>query len=376
MLFQTPRLRRQEEEVLEQIRELWRQLAWQLKSNPYRWGGFLRRSSLARAIRGSNSIEGIDVSEQDALAAADHTEPFDSEGESWEAIVGYRDAMTYVLRLADDPHYRFDASLLRSLHFMMLRYDLEKHPGAWRPGAIYVRDDRTGEVAYEGPNAEAVPGLIDELVAWLNDESDTTSPMVRAAMSHFNLVMIHPFSDGNGRMARCLQTLVLARAGVLDPTFCSIEEYLGRNTEAYYEVLGRVAGGSFQPKRDVRPWIRFNLTAHFRQATTTLQRQREMSLVWQEVEADAKKRGFPERACASLVEAAFGYRVRNPGYREHADVSSLVASRDLKTLVEAGMLEAVGERRGRYYVASPALRAIRAPHARSKRVPDPFGEGS
>lgn len=104
--------------------------------------------------------------------------------------------------------------------------------------------------------------------------------MLRAAMAHLNLVLIHPFSDGNGRMARCLQTLVLARAGVLDPTFCSIEEYLGRNTDAYYAVLAEVAGGSFQPARDARPWIRFNLTAHFRQATTTLQRQREIALIW------------------------------------------------------------------------------------------------
>jgi len=380
MLFETPELHRQEEQVLNQIRELWSQLAWQLKSNPYRWNGFLRRSSFARAIRGSNSIEGIEVSQQDALAAADHTEPFDSEGETWDAIVGYRDAMTYVLRLAEDPHFRFDASLIRSLHFMMLRYDLPKHPGAWRPGAIFFRDERRGEVVYEGPDSEQIPDLIDELVAWLGDglrnESDPTSSMLRAAMAHLNLVLIHPFSDGNGRMARCLQTLVLARAGVLDPTFCSIEEYLGRNTDTYYAVLAEVAGGSFQPARDARPWIRLNLTAHFRQATTTLQRQREIALIWEEVEAEAMRSGLPERACASLVEAAFGYRVRNPSYREHTDVSALVASRDLKLLVEAGLLETVGERRGRYYVASERLRDLRTRHARRSHIADPFDDAA
>jgi len=62
-------------------------------------------------------------------------------------------------------------------------------------------------------------------------------------MAHLNLTMIHPFSDGNGRMARCLQSLVLARGGKLSPEFLSIEEYLGRNTPSYYQVLSAVAQG-------------------------------------------------------------------------------------------------------------------------------------
>lgn len=68
-------------------------------------------------------------------------------------------------------------------------------------------------------------------------------------MAHLNLVMIHPFSDGNGRMARCLQTLVLAREGILEPEFSSIEEYLGRNTQDYYSVLAETSEGSWHPKK-------------------------------------------------------------------------------------------------------------------------------
>ena len=54
-------------------------------------------------------------------------------------------------------------------------------------------------------------------------------------MAHLNLVMIHPFEDGNGRMSRALQSLVLARDHIVAPEFASIEEYLGRNTPAYYQ---------------------------------------------------------------------------------------------------------------------------------------------
>ena len=56
-------------------------------------------------------------------------------------------------------------------------------------------------------------------------------------MAHLNLVMIHPFRDGNGRMARALATLVLTRSDIGEPEFSSIEEWLGANTEDYYSVL-------------------------------------------------------------------------------------------------------------------------------------------
>ncbi|MEU5786036.1 Fic family protein [Micromonospora lupini] len=71
-------------------------------------------------------------------------------------------------------------------------------------------------------------------------------------MAHLNLVKIHPWRDGNGRMSRCLHTLVLARDGVLAPEFSSIEEWLGvgRNTYAYHDALGEVGGPTWQPDND------------------------------------------------------------------------------------------------------------------------------
>ena len=79
--------------------------------------------------------------------------------------------------------------------------------------------------------------------------------MVRGAMAHLNLAMIHPFRDGNGRMARCLQTLMLARERILSPEWMSIEEFLGANTQAYYDVLSDVRRGTWNPDGDARPWV-------------------------------------------------------------------------------------------------------------------------
>lgn len=284
--------------------------------------------------------------------------------------------MSYVLQLSDGPQFSYSAELLRSLHYMMLHFDLSKHPGKWRPGPLYVRNEGKQEVVYEGPNAEDVPALMDELVLSLN-EKDDTKVLVRAAIAHLNLDMIHPFSDGNGRMARCVQTLILAREGILEPQFCSIEEYLGRNTQAYYDVLAVVGGGSWHPERDARPWVQFCLTAHHRQAQTLLRPTKEMHRLWDALETETARRGLPPRTMMALVDAALGFRVRNSSYRIMAEVSYNLASRDLKLLADHGLLIARGERRGRFYIAAEPIQHVRK-ETREPRIPteDPFEEKS
>jgi Fic family protein len=372
MLYQLKELPAKYLRVVERIDEMRLRLRFLLQQQPTRWTGLLRRSEFARAIQGSNSIEGFNVTVDDAVAAVEGEEPLiDERTEAWLAVRGYREAMTYILQLSDDAHFAHHESMLRSLHYMMLSYDLGKHPGRWRPGVIYVRREHTSEIVYEGPDAALVPGMMEELVASLN-EVKSLPIMVRAALAHLNLVMIHPFSDGNGRMARALQTLVLAREGILSSAFSSIEEYLGRNTQDYYNVLAEVGQGSWHPERDPLKWVQFCLTAHYRQAETLLRRSQEAGRLWAELEAEIKGRGLQERLILALHDAAFGYRVRNTTYRKAAEVSDAVASRDLGQLVAAGLLVAQGEKRGRFYTAGEWLSKVRAETRLTKVASDPF----
>ena len=85
------------------------------------------------------------------IAAVDDEPTLSADEETRLALAGYRDAMTYVLQVAQDPAARVDAGLLKSLHFMMLKHRLVKDPGRWRPGEIYVVRESTGEQTYEGP---------------------------------------------------------------------------------------------------------------------------------------------------------------------------------------------------------------------------------
>ncbi len=356
MLFKTPELDAQEEAVVTRIDQIREQFNYAVSSR--RWTGNLRRMAFAKAVRGSNSIEGYRVSVEDALAAVDEEPPLDAVSETWLAVTGYRTAMSYVLQLADDPYFSYSRGLIRSLHFMMLNYAPTKNPGKWRPGPIYVRNEETSETVYEAPPAETVNDFMAELVTTLNSSIGAEHVLVRAAMAHLNLVMIHPFSDGNGRMARCVQTLVLAREKVLYPQFCSIEEYLGHKQKEYYDVLAAVGQGSWHPEFDARPWLRFCLTAHYRQAQNLVRWGRVYQRLWDALEAEVEKYGLPDRMIAALSDSALGYKIRNAGYRKVADVALVVAGRDLKAAADAGLLTAKGERRGRYYDPSPHILEI------------------
>lgn len=358
MLFAAPDLTQRDRAVIADIVDLRAALSTRVRE-PVRWTASLRRVQFARGVQSSNSIEGYHATLDDTLAIDAGEAPLNASQETALAIKGYRDAMTYVLQLVDDPDARLDAQLLKSLHFMMTGYDLRSRPGRLRPGSIYVQAEATGDIVYEGPGVELVAPLVDELISSLNTTSREPD-LVTAAMAHLNLVMIHPFSDGNGRMARCLQTLVLAREGLLPPVFSSIEEYLGRDTPGYYAVLAEVGGGRWDPSRDAKPWLRYALTAHWRQAQLLLRRTTETERLYVELDTLIAQHRLPERTIEALFDAASGRRVRNAVYRAYlrqndADITEATATRDLKTLTALGLLAAHGERRGRYYSAGATL---------------------
>lgn len=370
-LFATPDPDLEDQQAIGEIHETRASLADYLRA-PKRWNGLLRRTSTARAIQGSNTIEGYTVSEEDAVAAVDDEPPLNADDATWLEIIAYRRVLTYVLNVATEPGFVIDEAVLRSLHFMLLDHDLSKAPGRYRTREIFVRDDRRGVNVYEGPNGDLVPELMRALSESLAKPS-ADDPLVRGAMAHLNLVMIHPFRDGNGRMARALQTMVLAQDQVVEPTFSSIEEWLGKNTQDYYDVLAATGHGAWNPGSDATLWVKFNLRAHHMQAQTMRRRFDEAEIQWRKIDELVSEHRLNERIGAALFDALVGLRVTRPSYVKLTELDERTATRDLVNAANTGLLEARGERRGRHYVAGEPLRQIQA-NLRAERKPlvDPY----
>jgi len=372
MIFRPPALPARYIQVIERIGELRQNLAWATSDRLNRWRGQLARTTMARAAQASNAIEGINVTLDDAVAAVDGEAP--QGNEDLLALGGYWRAMTYILGQAKDPHFTHNEQVLKSMHYMMVEHDLAALPGRWRPGGVHVTNTATHEVVYQAPDIELVPGLVAELIEYLNADDKEQPQIVRAAMAHLNLTMIHPFKDGNGRMARALQSLMLMREGIVAPEFSCIEEYIGDHSNDYYAVLAEVGRGSWHPEHDALPWIRFCLLAHFHQAMTLLRRIKESIGMWNALEAIVKERGLNTRVLPAVADAAIGLKVTNLSYRKQAEIDNQAAKIDLKNLVMAGYLEAHGERRGRFYLAGAPVKAIRDAQRIPENIVDPFAD--
>ena len=104
---------------------------------------------------------------------------------------------------------------------------------------------------------------------------------------------------------------------------------------------------------------------------------RMISKLWEELEREIRKHRLSDRTIFALSDAAMGYRIRSSHYRRIADVSGVVASRDLRAIVNAGLLVAKGERRGRLYVATKYLRLLaqKIRETEPKDIGDPFVSG-
>ncbi|MCC5577566.1 Fic family protein [Microtetraspora sp. AC03309] len=374
MLYGTPVLDPVDEKVLGEVEEMRRDLRY-LLAETHRWDGQLRRQLQARAIQGSNSIEGYRASIEDIESIMVGEEPLEASAGVAREIAGYQQALTYINLLSKAPAFRFDAGLLNALNFMMIGHHLDETPGTVRPGGIYVRNSATGEVVYEGPDHEAVPSLLDELVDWLNSGDLDAPSYVRGAMAHFNLVAIHPWRDGNGRMSRALQTLVLARDQITTPEFSSIEEWLGigENTLEYYGALREVQRGRWAPHPDMRSWVRFVLRCHHMQAQRVRRRLAEAGEVWMLLEERADAENLHPRCVSALYQVFVSRRLRRSMYQSDESLSQGQAARDLRDLVSRDWLRPYGETKGRFYAPGPKMLAIREDFAgRATPLRDPY----
>ncbi len=353
MIFSTPKPDAQLLAQLAEFDELRGQLGDQA-GLAGRWLGSLRRQWRAVLAESSIAIEGFHVPRSEAIALASGAELVDPTDGDRMALSCYARAMDHVGVMSEDPAFQWHERVVLDLHFDACYFQKDKDPGQYRRSAIEVTSPDGGQPAYVGPAAEDVPTLMNELIEWLNHGDAEAHLIVRAAMAHLHLVSVHPFRDGNGRISRILQSLVLARGGLPAPEFVSIEEYLGHNTAAYYATLRTVQGGTYRPERDAAPWVRLCVAAHTEQARLRLRQLADARTRWAYLEALVERRGWPDRLVIALEQSLFQGTDR-AAYANEADISAPTASTDLRRLLDAGLIAREGRGRATRYAASESL---------------------
>lgn len=318
------------------------------------WLGSLRRQWRASSAESSIEIEGFRVPSEETLAITSGAKPPDPTDEDRMALSSYARAMDHVGIMAADQQFEWVERVLLDLHFDACYFQKDKDPGRYRKRGIEVTSPGGGPPAYVGPPAEEVRPLMQEVVGWLATGDLDAHLVVRAAMAHLHVVSVHPFRDGNGRIARIAQSLVLALGGLLAPELVSIEEHLGEHTAAYYAALQAVQGGSYQPQRDATPFVSFCIEAHVAQAERRLLQLTQAAKRWSYLERLVEQRGWPDRLVIALEQSLFHGTDRTT-YAAEAGISAPTATNDLRRLMDAGLISQEGRGPSTRYLAGERL---------------------
>jgi len=152
--------------------------------------------------------------------------------------------------------------LIRKLHATVMKGRRAK-PTPYRDGQNVIRDASTGAIVYMPPEAEDVPVLMGEMVAWNSQAEKENLPVpLIAALVHYQFVTIHPFYDGNGRTARLLATYILHKGGYGLNGFFSLEEQHARDLKSYYQAIAVHPHHNYYMGRaeaDLTPWLEYFL---------------------------------------------------------------------------------------------------------------------
>lgn len=169
-----------------------------------------------------------------------------------QEVLNFRNVLKYIETYEA---LEITAETIRQLHSLTVYRILpEEMVGEYRKNQVVVRNSQTGEITFRPPPAIEVPFLIDTFISWLNATSaDDFHSVIRAGIAHYELVRIHPFLDGNGRVARAFATLVLFKEGYDVKRFFSLEEHYDREPLSYYEALQSVG----KREGDLTMWLEY-----------------------------------------------------------------------------------------------------------------------
>lgn len=215
------------------------------------WEANFRDQALSRTVHFGTKIEGNELTEEQALQVvrlegfvdtkevADRTGMIARERDIQE-VINYRNVVVWINQQnVEQSNNLFSLKTVTTLHSLTMQRLIEpQNIGAFRDTQVVVKSATDGQIVFRPPVAVEIPFLVDDYLEWLNhDETRQIHPIFRAAITHYQLVYIHPFIEGNGRTARAFATLVLYTLGYDFKRFFSLEQYFDSDVEKYYQAL-------------------------------------------------------------------------------------------------------------------------------------------
>jgi len=338
-----------------------------------------QQEAIVRTVHYGTRIEGNDLTFQEVAKLVEGQKITAGERDIQE-VINYRNVVSYLEELwslydanmplpeekivpnSDNKSQRdffYSETLIKRIHELTTaKIITETEVGKYRHQQVVLKNTRTGEIAHRPPPAIEVPYLIADFIDWLNSPvSKEIHPAIRAAISQYILVSIHPFIEGNGRVSRAFAMLPLYVEGYDIRRLFSLEEYFDRNAESYYTTLQNTHETSSDIfKRDMTNWVEYFTQALAIELNRVKEKVQSLSRdIKLKQKLGGKQIHLTERQI-KLVEymQQFG-GLRMPDAQQLLPmVSDDTIWRDLKKLVDTGAVEKRGSTKGAYYCLASA----------------------
>ena len=209
----------------------------------------LKQEALIRSSHYSTSIEGnpLNLDEVETLIKNNQEPTTKAEQE----VLNYFNVLNHLDQYSDEI---ITCDTILSVHKDLTK-DLLRNPeyeGKFRDTRVFIGNLHTQEINYMSPDAYKVPGLVDNLLDWLNNSADEMYPVIIAGILHYELVRIHPFVDGNGRTSRLMATLILSVHKFNINNYFTLDEYYNQDRQAYVDALH-----SADKNHDLTNWLEY-----------------------------------------------------------------------------------------------------------------------
>ncbi|MBI2020775.1 Fic family protein [Candidatus Daviesbacteria bacterium] len=322
------------------------------------WEAKFRKEAMERTVHHGTHLEGNPLSEEEVKDVLDGQEVIARDRDIQE-ILNYRNVLKFIdgiqIQIGTSGNYNFTLETILEIHRLTTEKIMPpESAGNFRVRQVVVRNTKTGQISYTPPPAVEVPYLVEDLVNWINsDEAKAMHPIIKAGIIHYELARIHPFVDGNGRVARAVATLVMFLDGYDIRKFFSFEEYFDENPMDYYLTLQAVSNQLVLDthERDITPWLEYFTQGVAIELNRVKEKVQRISTDVMIKDRLGEQVALNERQMAIMEYLHRHKSMMNKDFRKiFPDYSDDTVLRELKFLKQKGLVKKIGGTKKATYV--------------------------
>ena len=214
--------------------------------------------AIIRSVYHGTHIEGNDLSLTQTKKVLEG-EDVVARARDIQEVINYRNAMTLLDELSSK-RGGYSTDMFKDIHRETVQKIVaEEKVGVFRTTQVVIKEEGTGKVIFQPPPFVEVPYLLEDFFEWLNSSKvKEIHPIIKAGITHYVLVAVHPFVEGNGRTARAFASLILLRENYDIKRFFALEEHFDQDPASYYQAFSWVDSQSSNiGQRDLTPWLEY-----------------------------------------------------------------------------------------------------------------------